>query len=78
MKKWKENERQRQIAKELSDLVVYCRPVQFSEDKANDRVASMSIHFGRDCFTGNCLQSTPVNRTRFVPVINVRLAKLSN
>ena len=33
MKKWKENERQRQIAIELSDLVIYCRPVQFSEEK---------------------------------------------
>lgn len=44
MQEEKQMERRKKIAVELSDLVVYCRPVPFNEDsKIQNSYASMSF-----------------------------------
>lgn len=45
MQEEKQMERRKKIAVELSDLVVYCRPVPFNEDSKDQRAPSCSSTF---------------------------------
>lgn len=42
MQEEKQMERRKKIAVELSDLVVYCRPVPFNEDSEHQAVFSLN------------------------------------